>query len=77
MGSCRSKDIQEGLDAVKDIFLLLREFSADMSELDRERKINYYLLHKKKLTNQEKDVLYYVIEKNNKIPLAEQEAPAE
>lgn len=68
MGGCKSKDITETIDTVKEILSLLNEFNNNddlEAKLNREHKINLLLLNKKNLSGIEKDALYYVIEKNN------------
>ena len=65
MGCKSSKDIEQTMDALSEIFSLLEKIKDANIEnkLESEKKINLLLLNKKKLTSVEKDALYYVMSK--------------
>ena len=66
MGCKSSKDIEQTMDALSEIFSLLekiRNAREDREALEAEKKINLLLLNKKKLSSVEKDALYYVMSK--------------
>lgn len=65
MGCKSSKDIEQTMDALSEIFSLLEKIKDANIEnkLESEKKINLLLLNKKKLSSVEKDALYYVMSK--------------
>lgn len=77
MGCKSSKDIEQTMDALSEIFSLLEKIKDANIEnkLESEKKINLLLLNKKKLSSVEKDALYYIMSKRQAEmqPLSESE----
>lgn len=77
MGCKSSKDIEQTMNALCEIFSLLEKIKDANIEnkLESEKKINLLLLNKKKLSSVEKDALYYVMSKRQAEmqPLSESE----